>query len=398
MQRPKPLEYKVIAGPEDFQPSSDRMKIVGVFNPGVTTIRGEDGTKKTLLMVRVCEMPVEEPDKYVLLPSFPITDCCDSPFRIELETVDRESLRGEGKKEVTLSNRLSRLKHISYPMIATSSNGIDINNIEKEPSFYPCYEHERFGMEDFRITKMRHPYDGPFWLMTYVSPHHRHMVSTSVAMTRDFKRFERLPYGDTPKPIFRGEKDVVLFPKQVPLPEQRNRGHLDSLGNRKLVNAALRRHSSHPDHSNPSIWVSHSSPDSFQHWDSGHRMEVSGDDEMSGTGAVVWELENMWFGVYHIVRTEKEGDEEVKKYYGALFGLEKDDPTKLLYRSPVLMNPNEHGKGPGFVPNVVYAQGLVIRKDFAYIYSGEDDTWISVRKYKLEDLVRFLIDQNINGH
>jgi predicted GH43/DUF377 family glycosyl hydrolase len=398
MQRPEPLEYKVIAGPEDFQPSSDRMKIVGAFNPGVTTVRGEDGTKKTLLIARVCEMPVEVSDEYVLLPHFPITNCCDSPFRVELDSVNRDSIREEGRKEVKLNTRLSRLKHISYPIIATSSNGIDIDCIEETPSFHPCYEHERFGMEDFRITKMRHPYDGPFWLMTYVSPHRRHMVSTSVAMTRDFKTFERLPYGDTPKPIFRGEKDVALFPKQVPLPEQRNQGHLDSLGNRRLVNAALRRHSSYPDHSNPSISVSHSAPGSFQHWDSGHRIIVSGDDEMSGTGAVVWELKDMWFGVYHIVRTEKDGDKEIKKYYGALFGLKKDDPTKLLYRSSVLINPNEHDKGEGFVPNVVYPQGLIISKGFAYIYSGENDTWVSVRKYNLEDLVRFLVDQNINGH
>jgi predicted GH43/DUF377 family glycosyl hydrolase len=386
MQRPEPFEKAIIAVPEDFKPSSDGTKVIGVFNPGVTTMADNDGLEKILLMVRVCEMPVEESDHYVLLPYLPVENCSNSRFTIMFDKEDKKSLLWHDKKDVRLANRLSRLRHVSYPIIAKSMDGIDIDWKEEKPSFYPCYEHERFGMEDFRITRMEHPYDGPFWAITYVCPHREHMVSTSIAITRDFKRFERLPYGDEPKPIFRGVKDIVLFPKKVPLPEQKYNRHLDSLGNRKLVNAALTRHSSYADHSNPTIWVTHSAPDSLLHWDSGHRIKVSEDDEISGTGADVIELEDMWFGVYHIIRI----DNNVRKYYGALFGLKKDEPHKLIYRSPILMSPNEFDVGPGFVPNVVYPSGLVVRDGIANIYSGEDDTYVSVRKYHLEDLVRFL--------
>jgi predicted GH43/DUF377 family glycosyl hydrolase len=388
MKKPEPLEFKVIAGPEDFEPSSPDMKVVGAFNPGVTTIE-EDGIEKTLLMVRVCEMPAEEPPGIVLLPHFTVTNSYCSPFKIEFDKETIKDLKGMGKKEVTLNNGLSRLRHISYPVKVVSTDGINIDwEKGREKNFYPCYEHERFGMEDLRIVRMVHPYDGHVYVITYVSPHRRHGVSTSIAITRDFKTFERLPYGaEKPYPVFRNMKDVVPFPEMVPSPEKK-----DNLGNRKMEYGKLTRSNAFSDISSPTISVVYS--EHIEDLGPEMPLEVSADNEISGTGAAVVGLEDIWLGVYHIIKTEAKEGREIKKYYGALFGLKKDEPHKLLFRSGILMQPDEHDRGHGFVPKVVYPQGLIIQNNYAYIYSGEDDTWVSVRKYNLEDLIMFLKDSN----
>ena len=75
-----------------------------------------------------------------------------------------------------------------------------------------------------------------------------------------------------------------------------------------------------------------------------------------------------------------------------MFALDYSNPSKVIYRSNFLMNPNEHDHPPGYRPNTVYPIGIVRREDQGVIdiYSGEDDSYTSVRRYYEEDLIKFL--------
>jgi len=374
MKIPEPFYKEIIASPEDFTPSSDKMKVVGTFNPGVTTIE-EYGIEKTLLMIRVAESPVEEPRNHVLLPYLRVENKPDSDFCIEFDVIEKKDLLEINKTDVKLKDGTTRLRHISYPIKAISEDGRKIDWKEDKPSLYPCYDHEKFGMEDFRIVKFNNDY-----LLTYVSPHNVTGVSTSIVITKDFKKFDRLPLGDnTPRPIFTGIKDVIPFPEKVPSTHAK-----DELGNPEMYYAALTRPSSYPDISVPGIWVSYS-PDLI-HWGNAHRIIRSEYGEITGTGPPVEKLDDMWFGIYHKV----DRSQRSVVYEGAMFGLNLEEPWKLDHNSESLMKPNEFNIGDGYVPNVNYPMGFVLRDGTSRIYSGEEDLCASVRYFYMEDLVRFL--------
>ena len=384
MRRPEPFRKQVICGPADFEPSSDRMKVVGAFNPGVTTIY-ENGEKRTLLMVRVAEMPAYEKDGMVSLPYFGVNNSVDSPFKIETDDVPVDHLKGKGKKEVVLPDGRARLRHVSYPKILKlAENGNqEMGVVYREtgiPSFYPCFEHERFGVEDFRITPNENCY-----FLTYVSAHRDQEVSTSVAKTQDFEDFERFPINQKPKPIFAGMKDVALFGDRLPSPHTRQ----DSVDDW----AALVRPNAFPGISKPGIWLSYS-PGTFDeehehhllYWGHKHRLIKSLNGEFSGTGAPLSRVDDVWMGPFHVV----EGKDEKKRYMGALFALDNNEPWRLTHRSGILTEPNDFDLEPGFVPNVDYPIGMVVGDGVTDIYSGIDDTYVGLRRYYTEDLLEFL--------
>ncbi|MEM3113000.1 MAG: hypothetical protein QXI33_01100 [Candidatus Pacearchaeota archaeon] len=380
---PKPLEFRVLATPESVKPSSDKMKVIGVFNPGVSVYKNE-----TIFMLRVTEMPIEDG---ILLPYFNVNGSLNSPFEILVDKLNKNQIKKEYRDSVFLKKeRYSRLKHISYPIIARSSDGLTIDSIEESPGFYPCYEHERFGIEDVRITKVTtQAGQEDIYAFTYVSPHRKYGVSTSMATTLDFKKFRRFELQGKPRPIRIMIKDFSIFPEKVRSPELKK----DELENYKIDYAALTRPNAFSDISNPGIWISYS--DNLLYWGGSERLIGSDNGEFSGTGTPVIKIDNLWFAVYHEVNPKirkKYGKERFFPYKAKILGLDYKNPSKLLYKSDVLINPNEHGLAHGFRPNTVYPTGIVRREPEGVIdiYSGEDDSYTSVRRYYEEDLLRFL--------
>ncbi|KKL17045.1 hypothetical protein LCGC14_2489500, partial [marine sediment metagenome] len=149
---PKPFHTKIIASPKDFAPSSPDMKVIGAFNPGVTTIGLE-----TLLMIRVAEKYKGDERDYIHLPFFGIPNEEGIAPIIKFDAYSKEEIK-VNKKDIKLpsdnegNERTNRLRHISLPRIMR----IDENGIikrEQKPALYPSWEYERFGMEDFRITQ-----------------------------------------------------------------------------------------------------------------------------------------------------------------------------------------------------------------------------------------------------
>ena len=62
---------------------------------------------------------------------------------------------------------------------------------------------------------------------------------------------------------------------------------------------------------------------------------------------------------------------------------DKDDPTKVLARAekPIL-EPEASWERFGQVPNVTFAEGLVIKGDIWYLYYGAADMWICLTTWQ----------------
>lgn len=384
-KRPEPFVKEIIVKPSDIKPPSSNEKVVGVFNPGVSTAKIENGEEKTILMLRIAVTKKDDDNEWINLPYFPVENKKKSPFEIKYDRVTKKSLLGDREKDVSLWDHTTRLKHISYPLVAVSEDGLKLDKIEDIPSFYPCYEHERFGIEDVRITKLNSHY-----VFTYTSPHRTSGVSTSIGITEDFKNFGRLPLWNHPKPIFIGSKDVALFPEKCPSI------HSAKEKNPIMDYPAFIRPNAFAEISRPKIWITYSggenskrNPHWLLYWGDSEVLIENQDGGYVGTGPPPLKIKDKWISPFHEVKER----ENKNIYRTRMFGLDAGEPwsREKVIVSDVLIEPNEFNISKGYVPNVVYSSGFVIREEgLADIYSGEDDSYVSVRRYYLEDLVKFL--------
>ncbi len=109
-----------------------------------------------------------------------------------------------------------------------------------------------------------------------------------------------------------------------------------------------------------------------------------------GAGPIPIETSIGWLLLYHGVRATCSG--YVYSMGGAI--LDKDDPTKVLYRSKYFMlTPEKDYETTGFVPNVVFPCSALVDADTGRvaIYYGCADTTLSVAFSTVEELVNFII-------
>lgn len=377
--RPLPIYTELIASPEDFTPLSKDMKIIGAFNPGVATIESPNGLE-TLLMVRVAETPREQPKNHVILPFFKIYNKDSQNLELDFDIIPKRKIKEETKKEVGLSDEVSRLKHISLPRIIIINENKKIIYKGQKQILSPCYEYERFGKEDLRIT---HIEKEGYYLITSVSPHRDFGVSTDFITTKDFKNFERLPKGDTPRPIITATKDVSVFPEKV-----KSTFEKDKYGKEKMVYAALIRPNAFPDLSIPGIWLSYS-PDLI-YWGNAHRLTTNQKGKITGTGTPLIKLDDMWFGAFHEIHLS-DNKRTYTAYRTKLIGLDLNNPWEVKYISKILRKRKDYPDIPvGYVPNVVYTSGLTKKDEIISLFSGIDDTYTVRDDFYKEDLVKFL--------
>ena len=93
-----------------------------------------------------------------------------------------------------------------------------------------------------------------------------------------------------------------------------------------------------------------------------------------------------WLLIYH-------GVSEHNTYRVGAALLDKSDPTKIIARGAVpLLEPSEKYEKEGFIPNVVFPCGAIVRKDTLYIYYGGADTVTAGATVKLSKLLKDLRD------
>ncbi|HPO83045.1 MAG TPA: glycosidase [bacterium] len=234
---------------------------------------------------------------------------------------------------------------------AVSRDGFHFFRLDK-PVFEHKGDHETFGAEDPRITKI-----GDTFYMLYTA-YSEIGVRVSLASTKNFIAWTR--YGVVLPDV--DDKDAVLFPE-------------------KINNKYVMLHRIHPD-----IWIAYS--DDLIHWN-GHRVIMTPrkgywDSEKIGAGAPPIKTEKGWLIFYHGV----DGD-NVYRLGVALLDLE--DPSIVLKRQeePVL-EPEKYYELEGIVPNVVFTCGAVEVNDTYYVYYGGGDYVIGVATVKKEEVRDFI--------
>lgn len=110
------------------------------------------------------------------------------------------------------------------------------------------------------------------------------------------------------------------------------------------------------------------------------------DNWMRGAGAPPIKTDIGWLLLYHAM----DRDDPNKYKLGAMI-LDRDDPTKILYRSPQpLLSPDMFYENDG-KPGVVYASGAIVRDGQLMIYYGGGDKHICMAETHLESLLGWLM-------
>lgn len=333
------LHTSCMLRPSDLEPSHDPLEVAGVFNPGAVAFG--DGV---MLMVRVAERPRERRAGLTGLPRW------EEASGVVVDWVPDEELTALDPRVVERKvDGLVRLTFTSHIRTMFSRDG---HTIESAGAWLvPETEHEAFGVEDPRITRI----DDVYWI-TYVAVS-RHGAATALASTRDFETFERHGIIFCPE-----NKDVVLFPERIG-------GEYVAL---HRPNAAMR-------FSRPGIWIARS-PD-LVHW---------GRHEHVHAGAAPWETgrigagtppvrtEAGWLEIYH-GNARAKAERGVGVYSAGALLLDLDEPQRVIGQTdePVIV-PETEFERDGFVPNVVFPTAIVERGGSYLVYYGAADSAVGV--------------------
>lgn len=342
---PPRMSSRCILRPGDLAPSQDDMHVVGVFNPGAAA--HADGV---VLLARVAESPRARAG-WVGLPRWNIAS-----GRIETDWLREEDVTREDMRSVRLRRDGSvRLTFASHLCVLWSRDGLSVDGGVSQ-RFIPELEVEAFGVEDPRITPW-----GDQFLITYVAVS-MHGPATALALTRDFRRFERRGVIFCPD-----NKDVVILPERV--------GGDHMAVHRPSLSSPLVR---------PEMWIA-SSPD-LRHW-GGHLPLYGGREDWEnarvGAGTPPLRTAGGWLLFYHGKET---GDVRGGSYRGGLLLLDAERPWEVRGRAGPVMIPQEDFEREGFVPDVVFPTGIVRVDDTVRIYYGAADSVTGVCEYRLRDL------------
>ena len=380
INRPKPFEIKLIASPKDYTPLREDFKIVGAFNSGGTSMKTDKGLE-TILYVRVAETPRKRIPGKILLPYFHIDNEEQPNFKLDYEIKDRKDFKKIGEKEVVPKEGPVILRHISLPRRVILDENRNIVERRQEPAIYPSWEYDRFGLEDVRIT----PFEDGRYFVTYATPHREFGVNSQILSTRnikDCKDLERVTSDNTPRPEIRG-KDAALFPEKVPSPST-----TEMIKKGEPEYCSFIRPNDFSDLSIPGVWVSYS-PD-LVHWGQNHRLTLSENGEVTGTGSPAVKRPYGWLEAYH--ETTKKG--RGTKYVTKLMALDLKDPHKILTLSSTLLERKDFREllpRDGYVPNTVFTTGMIVDEGRTDFYSGVDDEWSTLASFYTEDIDKFVM-------
>ncbi len=334
--------------PQTVAPSHSELVVRGTLNPGATLFNDD-----IVLLLRVAEGCREMEGKV----SVPI-------YRFDKHAGELEVLHLDSSApEVTLKDTRAvvykgeeYVSTLSHLRLARSKDGVHFE-VDEKPFLTPHNASEAFGIEDARIVQIDDTY---YITSTAVS---RDSYGTSLVKTKDFVHTEYLGMIFCPP-----NKDVCIFPEKV-----------------DGSYWALHRPNNHS-YGKSSIWIARSKD--LLHW--GHHrclIRPAGDpweSEKIGGGAPPIKTERGWLEIYH-GKTLRDG----KDFYSLMvLLLDLNDPTRVLYRGnhPLIM-PEEPYETKGFVPNVVFLNGMVQQGDNLLLYYAACDETTCLAQCKISDLL-----------
>jgi len=213
------------------------------------------------------------------------------------------------------------------------------------------------------------------------APHREEGVSTAALSTLDFNTYERIPNGNTSRPIIIEVKDVAIFSEKVPSPFK-----TETIKKGQEVYTGLTRPNG-SDISPSGIWVSYS-PD-LVCWGMHHRL--TRDKETTGTGSPPIRYKNKWIAAYH--KTFKVEGQNNPGYKTSLFSIDAKEPWKNFKTSGDFLVREDYLDllpKKGYVDPVVYTIGMVEHNGVTIFSSGIGDKWNAIDAFYTEDISKFI--------
>jgi predicted GH43/DUF377 family glycosyl hydrolase len=301
-------------------------------------------------------------DLFVRHPAGPILSARDWPYPVN--TVFNAAAARLGGETVLLV-RVEDRSGVSHLTLARSADGVGSWRVEPRPALAASPDHpeEQWGVEDPRVTWLEE--EGRF-AVTYTA-YSPDGPLVALALTRDFKSFERLG------PVLPPEnKDAALLPSRV--------GGRWAMLHRPVPGMASGAH----------VWLSFS-PD-LRHWGE-HRPLLrarSGpywDAGKIGLSAQPLRTDRGWLLLYHGVKQTCFGS----IYRQGLALLDLEDPRRVIGRTGEwVFSPEELWERTGDVGNVVFSCGWLLEGDEVRLYYAGADTCMALATARLPDLLAAL--------
>jgi predicted GH43/DUF377 family glycosyl hydrolase len=315
-------------------------------------------------------MPPAQPDSDTGLfrrhPGNPILTAKYWPYPVNT-VFNAGAVRLQTSGETLLLVRCEDRRGHSHLTAARSKDGAGGWEIDPSPTFTreaPGHSEELWGVEDPRITWV--PELGRY-AVTYVA-YGRGGPGVSLALTEDFRRFERIGMVLPPE-----DKDAALFPCRFG-------------GRWALIHRPV------PIHGAADMWISYS-PD-LVHWGD-HRLLIQArrggwwDAQKIGLSPQPIETKEGWLLLYHGVRQTAAG----ALYRLGLVLLDRESPTEVLLRSDEwVFGPHADYERVGDVADVVFPCGATVAPDgdTLSLYYGGADTVMCLATASLRELLGWL--------
>lgn len=344
-------EENPLVTPSDVTPHRKDFEVIGAFNAGVATYKGE-----VIMLLRVAERPISTDAERVKSPVFNTETNQLDILEFELsdpayDFSDPRVITEQGK------DQFSYLTSLSYLRIARSKDGRQFT-IDEKPFIYPSTNLETYGIEDPRITQMGDTY------YIYFSAISKSGVGEVLVSTTDFETYDHHGMIFCPE-----NKDVLIFPEKIngkyyalhrPVPKSKG---------------------------DPEIWIAES--DNLLYW--GNHKHLIGlrdgkwDNGRIGGGAVPIKTDQGWLELYH-------GASKDNRYCMGAVLLDLTDPSKVIARSETpILQPEASYEVEGFFGNVVFSCGAVVEGDVVKMYYGVADTSMACAELSLKEILSSLV-------
>lgn len=268
--------------------------------------------------------------------------------------------------ETLLLLRVEDLEGRSYLTVARSRDGETDWRIENKPLLFPGdpgHPEEGFGCEDPRITWVE---ELGKWVIAYTA-YSRFGAGVALASTTDFETVEKTGLILAPS-----NKDAALFPRRIK----------DKWW---LLHRPVAGEQEH-------IWLTCSYD--MVHWGCPKViLEERGgpwwDGIRIGAGPPPIETSEGWLLLYHGVKSFPSGP----AYRMGMALLDLEEPWKVISRVPHwVLGPHEPYEFMGDVPNVVFANGAVVRNGEVWLYYGAADFCVCLAKAPLDLLLEVALE------
>lgn len=253
--------------------------------------------------------------------------------------------------------------NISTIGYASSRDGFSIDERSSEPVYKPRKDFENRGCEDPRVSIIDDiiylsytAYDGITPRVAFAS------ISKADFLAKKWNWSE--PYVITPSGV--PDKDAALFPEKID-------------GQYLIIHRV-----------NDNICADYVKTLDFSKEKINECIEILSprrgmwDEEKVGIAAPPIKTSKGWLMLYHGV------SEHTTYRMGAVL-LSKDNPTEIIARTTApILEPIEEYERVGYIPNVVFPCGAIVRDELLYIYYGAADSTVAVATLPLNALLKVL--------